>query len=157
MDIFKKYIPLNIFNIESTIQDTSLSKINLSDSESLLIFAQDKDNKVDTYSKNFYFRQNSNIFAFGAPTELVQYISTDTGGKEEYNFINNDIEVSPNDLTAKVVIPYNVRGKLGKYGEKDILLRDLEIRDLPETLLTEIGNKLLNSSTFIASLKEKLK
>ena len=58
MDIFKKYIPLNIFNIESTIQDTSLSKINLSDSESLLIFAQDKDNKVDTYSKNFYFRQN---------------------------------------------------------------------------------------------------
>ena len=159
MAVFSKYIPLNIFNIDTSIINSSLFNKKLSDSESLFILAIDSNNGYDTQAtqKNLYFKQGEIMYAFGAPTELVEYVKSNNVAK--YNYISNSLN-GIDDLKGKIIVPCNYRGKVGQYSEKDIIVRDISIIDLPEALqnivtsdfsseisLIDSSIKILNSST----------
>src|SRR5574344_735406 len=124
MAVFSKYIPLNIFNIDTSIINSSLFNKKLSDSESLFILAIDSNNGYDTQAtqKNLYFKQGEIMYAFGAPTELVEYVKSNNVAK--YNYISNSLN-GIDDLKGKIIVPCNYRGKVGQYSEKDIIVRDI--------------------------------
>lgn len=146
--VFNKFIPINLFNIDTQYVNSDLSSItsNNSDSESLFVLAVDGSNGTEIgVNKNLYVQQQGKTYEIGAPVELVNYISSNSRGQEEYVYCSNQ-KATVDDLRSKVVIPLNMRGLLGKghFGEKDILLRNLRFSDLDEDFLEELKEFILS-------------
>lgn len=152
MSIFKKYIPINFFNIDSSYSASKLSSITSksSDSESLFVIAKDVCNGwiAGSEPKNLYISQQGNTYEFGAPVELVTYNYINTGSTSgsdaEYIYCPTpgELQGEIDEEKALAVIPVNLRGRLGSphYNEKDILLRALRLYDLPSLNLTIDGS-----------------
>lgn len=155
--VFNKFIPINLFNIDTQYVNSDLSSItsSSSDSESLFVLAVDGSNGTEIgTNKNLYVQQQGKTYEIGAPVELVNYRSSNSRGQEEYVYCSNQ-KATVDDLRSKVVIPLNMRGLLGNghFGEKDILLRNLRFSDLDEDFLEELKEFILSIIPYSPSVE----
>lgn len=145
------FIPIDIYNFNkgiTTITDPQsgwLRKVNgvFAKKEDFFIFADDPNSILRSTArnsaKNLYVKVGNDMFSVGS-TYVVEckYIrsqnSISSAPQLAYEICNADWPNGKDEyesIQGMVVIPTNARGRLGtEYGERDILVRKLEARDL---------------------------
>lgn len=145
------FIPIDIYNFNKGITSITdpnsgwLRKVNgvFAKKEDFFIFADDPNSILRSTTrnsaKNLYVKVGNDMFSVGS-TYVVEckYIrsqnSVSSAPQLGYEICNADWPNGREEYEAiqgKVVIPTNARGRLGnEYGERDILVRNMEARDL---------------------------